>query len=266
MAVGDFDGDGLPDLALANYGSNTVSVLLNTGDGGTFAPQTTYAVGNVPWTVAIGDFNGDGLPDIAVVNNSSNSLGVLLNMGGGKFGPQVTYAAGGAPQFVAVGDFNGDGYDDLAVANAGNGVDAGTVSVFINLGTNTGKFAPQVTYAAGLDPRAIAVGDLNGDGPLDLVVANQVGSTVSVFINLGDGGAFAAQVTYAMPGLMAAAPESVAVGSFSGDGGPLDLAVADANNNVVDILLNDGTGAFGAPARYGMGELTRSPEPCSWSR
>ncbi|MHB1846768.1 MAG: FG-GAP repeat domain-containing protein, partial [Deltaproteobacteria bacterium] len=116
VAVGDFNGDGKPDLAVANHNDNTVGVLLNQ-DGGTFAAQVTYPVGVEPVSVAVGDFNGDGKPDLAVVNQNDNTVGVLLNQGNGTFAAQVPYPVGNWPFSVAVGDFNGDGRPDLAVAN-----------------------------------------------------------------------------------------------------------------------------------------------------
>ncbi|PYM87134.1 MAG: hypothetical protein DME09_00365, partial [Candidatus Rokuibacteriota bacterium] len=119
VAMGDFDGDGKPDLAVANGGSNDVSVLLGNGDG-TFKPAKNYeaGLGGGPLWVAVGDFNLDGKLDLVVANSSSDSVGVLLGNGDGTFRPSVTFPAGGtAPQSVAVGDFNGDGKPDLAVAS-----------------------------------------------------------------------------------------------------------------------------------------------------
>ena len=83
MAIGDLNGDGKPDLAVANYGSNTVSVLLGNGDGG-FGAKTDFATGSDPYSVAIGDLNGDGKPDLAVANSSSNTVSVLLGNGDGQ--------------------------------------------------------------------------------------------------------------------------------------------------------------------------------------
>jgi len=126
VAIGDFNGDGHPDLAVTNSG-NTVSVLLGKGDG-TFGAQTAYAVGSGPTAVAIGDFNGDGHPDLAVTNYLDNTVSVLLGKGDGTFGAQTTYDVVGLPNGVAIGDFNGDGHPDLAVTNGSSG----TVSVLLS--------------------------------------------------------------------------------------------------------------------------------------
>jgi hypothetical protein len=127
VAVGDFNGDGHPDLAVANGLDNTVSVLLGDGTGnfGTAPPVTT---GSNPFSVAVGDFNGDGHPDLAVANQGSNTVSALLGDGSGGFAPAVNFGTGTGPESVAVGDFNGDGGPDLAVANFG----ANTVSVLLN--------------------------------------------------------------------------------------------------------------------------------------
>src|SRR5207248_582797 len=132
VTVGDFNGDGELDLAVANFNSNTISVLLNTPVFQSFAPQTTFGAGNNPRSVAIGDFNGDGKLDLAIANSNSSTLSVLLNTTAASattpsFAAQTTFSAGTKPYAVAVGDFNGDGLLDLAIANEGSN----TVSVLL---------------------------------------------------------------------------------------------------------------------------------------
>jgi sugar lactone lactonase YvrE len=117
VQVGDFNGDGIADLAVSS--SVGVSVLLGKGDG-TFLPQVTYPAGSGPVGLAIADFNGDGYQDIAVDNSSSNSQSILLGNGDGTFQPQITFQTGNFPTGVAVGDFNGDGYPDMAISNFGD--------------------------------------------------------------------------------------------------------------------------------------------------
>ena len=117
MAVADVNGDGKPDLVVANRSSNTVSVLLGNGDG-TFAAQQTFTTSvRDPYSVAVADINGDGKPDIVVANASSNTVSVLLGNGDGTFGAQQTFAVGGSPFTVAVADLNRDGRLDLVTAN-----------------------------------------------------------------------------------------------------------------------------------------------------
>jgi hypothetical protein len=245
VAVGDFNGDGKLDLAVANAGSNNVSVLLGQGDG-TFLPAQSVPAGASPGSVAVGDFNGDGIPDLAVANIGSNNVSLLLGKGDGTFLPAVNYPAGDNPRSVAVGDFNGDGIPDLAVANFGSG----TVSVL--LGQGDGTFLPAQSYPAGVHPSAVAVGDFNGDGNQDLAVANQGtypsynDSSVAILLGKGDGTFLPAQ-SYAA----GVTPQSVAVGDFNGDGKP-DLAVANEYSNV-SVLLGKGDGTFLPAVNYPAG-------------
>ncbi len=135
VAVGDFNGDGVQDLAVANFGSNNVSVLLGNGDG-TFRAAVNYGAGSGPVSVAVGDFNGDRALDLAVANFGSNNVSVLLGNGDGTFRTAVNFGAGVAPRSVAMGDFNGDGVQDLAVANSGLLPDPGNVSVLLGMGAS----------------------------------------------------------------------------------------------------------------------------------
>src|SRR5256712_3446229 len=191
VAVGDFNGDGKPDLAVANAGSDTVSVLLGDGDG-TFQAARTVAAGSAPVFLAVGDFNGDGKSDLVVADygfapdyscypcNRSTTFSALLGNGDGTFQSARTVGAGSGPNSVAVGDFNGDGKLDLAVAN----YDSTTVSVL--LGNGDGTFQTAQNFGAGGSPAFVAAGDFNGDGKLDLAVANYGSTTVSVLISNSD--------------------------------------------------------------------------------
>src|SRR5438128_89154 len=125
VAAGDFNGDGKPDLAVANYGQpfssppieGNLSVLLGNGDG-TFQAAVNYGAGAKRSSVAVGDFNGDGKADLAVANSGTNNISVLVGNGDGTFQAAVNYSVGDGPQSVAVGDFNGDGKPDLAAATS----------------------------------------------------------------------------------------------------------------------------------------------------
>ena len=241
IAAGDFNQDGIPDLAVANSGDNTVSILLGNGDG-SFKPQTTYATGNGTYTVATGDFNGDGNLDLAVANSSDNTVSILLGNGDGSFQAQTAYGTGGGPDAIAVGDFNGDGNLDLAVANSSDG----TVSIL--LGNGDGTFQAQQAYATGNGPASIAAGDFNGDGNLDLAVANSSAGTVSILLGKGDG-SFRSQTPYKTGNQ----PVSVTAGNLNGDGA-LDLAVANLADNTVSVLMGNGDGTFKSQVTYQAGQ------------
>ena len=131
IAVGDFNGDGIVDLAVAHFQDSKVSVLLGKGDG-TFLPQQTYAVGSQSYGIAVGDFNGDGIADLAVTNENDSTVSVLLGNGNGTFQAQQTYAASSAPIGVTTADFLGNGVPGLAVANT-----SGNVGILLG-GTVTG--------------------------------------------------------------------------------------------------------------------------------
>src|SRR5205823_2155514 len=120
VAVGDFNGDSDPDLAVANFVSGGVSILLGSAGGGfTPAAGSPFPVGANPHSVAVGDFNGDSDPDLAVANSLSTDVSILLGGAGASFAPAAgsPYPVGIFPHSVAVGDFNGDSDPDLAVAN-----------------------------------------------------------------------------------------------------------------------------------------------------
>jgi hypothetical protein len=179
VAVGDFNGDGKPDLAVANWNSNSVSVLLGNGDG-SFQAAQDFGAGISPESVAVGDFNGDGKPDLAVANFGSATVSVLLGNGDGSFRPAQDFVVGRGAYSVAVGDFNGDGKPDLAVANFWS------TNVSVLLGNGDGSFQAAQNFGTGgygSFPASVAVGDFNGDGKPDLAVANYYSNNVSVLIN-----------------------------------------------------------------------------------
>jgi uncharacterized repeat protein (TIGR01451 family) len=176
VAVGDFNGDGKLDIAVANAGSGNVSILLGNGDG-TFQAAVNFASGNNPTTVAVGDFNGDGKLDLALFqpgdfsSSQNGSVSILLGNGDGTFQAPKTLALGPASTVIAVADFNLDGKSDLAVFN--------TASVGIYLGKGDGTFQPVIGVSTpSADGGAMVVADFNGDSKPDLAVTYS-GSTPS---------------------------------------------------------------------------------------
>jgi hypothetical protein len=254
VAVGDFNGDHIPDLAVTNYGDDTVSILLGRGDG-TFQATQSYGTWSGPSTIVVADFNGDGALDLAVA--TYYSVNILLGNGDGTFQAVQYYYASIDPFSVAVGDFNGDGHPDLAVVGylvVGGNNDS---RVSILLGAGDGTFQAAQSYTVGFDPLSVAVEDLNGDGYPDLIVANSAGEfaseigSVSILLGNGDGTFQDAKNYAAGP-----TPLSVAVGDLNGDGHP-DLAVAtDGSEDEyggVTVLLGNGDGTFQEPKKYDLG-------------
>jgi hypothetical protein len=250
VAVGDFNGDGKPDLAIANYSDNSVSVLLGNGDG-TFRSHVDYPTGAEPFSVAVGDFNGDRRLDLAVANWYDGSVSMLLSNGDGTFQARVDYPVGSLPRSVAVGDFNGDGKLDLVVAGTGT-ISIYTGSVGVLLGNGDGTFQSPLNYPEAYQP-SVAVGDFNGDGKLDLVVENSFShygsGPLDVLLGNGDG-TFQPPIEYPIGG------DCVVVGDFNGDGKP-DLAILGAPETVfgnsVSILLGNGDGTFQTPVAFATG-------------
>jgi hypothetical protein len=261
VAVGDLNGDGKPDLVVADAVSNTVSVLLGNGDG-TFQAPRQYAIGafkspnpmggsygvpNFRRQVVIADFNRDGIPDIAVTNYDSGDVSVLLGRGDGTFEPQRRFDATTSPVSLAVGDFNGDGIPDLAAIDSLGSVDS---TVAILLGRGDGTFQPERTFAAltgpGYPTSALTVGDLNHDGKDDLIVSGSNDQLFSVFLSNGDG-------TFRHPGDYQGGElaSGTALLDLNDDGLP-DF-VTTGRGGTVDVNLGTGDATFGPPTSYVAG-------------
>ena len=211
---------------------------------------SAQTVGRAPIFVTTADFNGDGNLDLAVANTalSTGSVSILLGNGDGTFQPARFLVAGYYPRSIAVADFNGDGKLDLAVANESPSL-GGSISIL--LGNGDGTFGAARYFTVGTYPASVVAADFNGDGIVDLAVANsqqfQTGpppfqnGSVSVLLGVGDG-------TFGPPAFYRAGiwPIFLTTADFNGDG-KLDLAAADFGGTALAVLMGNGDGAFTAP-------------------
>jgi hypothetical protein len=247
ITTADVNGDGKPDLLVANSGSNTVSVLFGNGDG-TFTAAGNYATGKMPKSVKAADVNGDGKLDMVTANQDSSTISVFLNLGNGTFASAQTYSAPTSTHDLVLADFDGDGDQDIAAVGWG----AKVVRVLFNQGDGT--FAAVKNYAVGSGPHSVVAADFNADGIPDLAVADHASNNVAILLNKGDGTFKSAAYLGVGKG-----PHSIRAGDLNGDG-ILDLAtVNDASNNV-SVLLGNNHGTFAKAVNYTTGQTPKGIE------
>ncbi len=260
VTIGDLDGDGKPDLVVANSFSNTVSAFRNTSTIGniSFAAKVDFTAVSGPEGVAIGDLDGDGKPDLAVTNYIFNNIiSTFLNtstIGNISFAAKVDFTTGTQPYVIVMADLDGNGKPDIAAENFGSN----TVSIFRNTSiVGTISFAAKVDLTTGMNPSGLAVGDLDGNGKPDLAVTNWTSNTVSTFRNTSVSGtiSFAAKVDFAT----GTQPHSVAIGDLDGNGKP-DLVVTNYGSATVSTFNNtsvSGTISFAAKVDFITGTQPR---------
>jgi hypothetical protein len=255
VAINDIDGDGKSELIVSNNfngtGGNSVSVFRNTSTLGnpSFDPKIDFITGNSPYCVATGDLDNDGKSDISVANYHSNSISIFKNTsltGSISFLPKQDFIAGTYPSSISIGDLNMDGKLDLAVTNTG------TATVFAYKNTSTTgiiSFASAIGFPTLNSPMSVSIGDIDGDGKPDLVIANGgFGGKMSVLKNLSTSSInLAAKVDY----ICGTNSQSVSICDLNGDT-KQDVICANFNSNSISVFKS----FIGAPKMTSISNVT----------
>ena len=285
LAVGHFNKDNYSDIAVVNYGTNNVGILLGY-DNGTFTSQKTYTTlsNSNPSSIVLGDFNDDNRLDIAVSNNGSGNVGIFLGHGNGSFQSQIIYPldSNSHPEYITVADLNNDNELDIVITDSING------RLQVLRGYGNGSFATITTYdiiyESGSMP--IAVADFNNNNQSDIIVANYGANNVLVLMDyriepstrqvnyhIGSRGITTVAVTDVnndqIPDMISSLSQKIFIvnglknGTF--DGGSISsinipvvgsqyICVGDIYNDNVGVLLGRGNGTFIPMTTYSTGK------------
>ena len=243
VSTGDFNMDDILDLAVTNSDESSVHILIGDGFGG-FSFQQQCSVLETPVDVVVGSFNDDEFTDLAVANYGDHNVSILLGDGSGGFEEHQDYLVDWGPMAIIAEDFDDDGNLDVATANYASS------SISILLSDGTGGFEYHQDYSVGFYSTDIVAGDFNNDYFLDLAVVNTFDGIISIL--LGDGlGGFGTPDDYLLDEEYF--PRQIVTNDFDGDEN-LDLAVTNQYAYSISILLGDGTGGFGEPETYNVGD------------
>jgi len=271
LAVGDIDGDGKMDIAVANHSSNTISVFRNISTPGSitsasFQAKVDLSTGDAPYDVAIRDIDGDGKPDLLVTNSANNSVSIFRNIStpgsitAGSFAEKVDLTTGMTPYDIAAGDLDGDGKADIVVTNNSGS----SITLFRNISTagsiTSDSFETGVDFMTASNPLDLSISDIDGDGKPDLIVSYMINSGVSFFRNTSSPGPFTAGSFDPIFNLdlSASGPFQVTSGDIDGDGKP-DLAVSNHDRNTISVYRNTSSpgsinsGSFGSKTDFSAG-------------
>lgn len=252
IAVDDFNGDNILDIAVTNYNAHNIGVLLGYGNG-TFMEATMFWTGydSYPHSIVTADFNNDNSIDIAVAN--AQNVGLFFGYGDGRFSSQITYSTGSqfSPDKITVADLNNDTISDIVLTESGRG--KGTIGVFHGL-TN-GTFQILKIYSTGFNSDLSSIGfcDLNNDSLMDMVVSLSTNGSIGIMLQHKTE-PFSTQTNFSTG--INSRPVSVTVGDFNNDD-YLDIVVVNSGTNNIGILFGNGNGYFSVPVTYSVEENSR---------
>jgi FG-GAP-like repeat/FG-GAP repeat len=243
VAVADLNGDGVPDVAVADKIEAGQIVVRLGKPGGHFTKSRIKVSGDRPVSVVAADFNEDGKMDLAVAGWATNDVRIYLGKGDGKFTlahPAIT-GLGANPVHLRAADLDGDGHQDLVVACFNS------TNLYVVHGNGDGTFGSPVPYPVGTNPRHVCIADFNRDGSPDIAVTLWGEDKVAVLINDGSGTFDTSSAGTAFKKYAAGKnPLAVEAADLNGDG-DLDLAISDFKNNAIKILKGNGDGTFSMP-------------------
>jgi len=247
LCKGDFDNDGIIDLAVSNTSSASVTIFNGLG-GGNFGVSGVWPCGNTPHQIIAADFDNDGFLDLATANFGGNNFTVLLNSGVGTFTSTLNvFTGGGGVKSITSADFNNDGNKDIAVVCA-------TANLYVAfLGNGAGGFTASQTTNIGGTPYGICSADFNEDGNQDLVTVGNANGQALYMQGIGNG-TFSAPTN--IPTLFLNQPYEVTAADLNADG-HMDLAVASDGNQAVEIAFGAGTGLFNSGPNLSTGNGPR---------
>jgi gliding motility-associated-like protein len=248
LEIMDLDGDGKPEIVIANRFSNTISVYKNTSNTGglnasSFAPKVDFTVGIEPYLVTIGDLNSDGKPDIVASSSLSNTISIFQNttatgvINSSSLAAPVVLGTGAFPVGLTLSDMDGDGLTDVVVVNSTPKI----VSVLRSIASGTltsASFQPSVDFSVGNDPADVIASDFDGDGKVDLVAGNTSAATISLLRNTAtpgviDATSFANKIDLATGTL----PAQIRIADIDGDGKP-EIVVSNMSSSTFSVLRN----------------------------
>ncbi|CAF3898080.1 unnamed protein product [Adineta steineri] len=252
LASGDFNNDNRSDVAVANYFTNTIGILLGLGNG-SFDTVTAYSSGDgsTPVCLTIIDITNDNFLDVVVANFAASSIIILYGLGDGTFLLGKPYSTGiqSSPQSLAIADMNNDGQLDIIVAN----FQSNTIGILYAFGYELFGSPTKYLTNDGSQPNSVAVTDINNDGSLDILVANYGTDSIGIFLGYNNG-KFNTMITYSLE--VGSKPFFINVGHFDNDN-ISDIVVSNSETDNIAILSHYNNGTFTTITNYSTGTRSR---------